>query len=227
MLAHLAMAHNASPPGVDKAGLRRDMLARRRALTPEQSRLAGQAVRERLAAFEPLRAAREVLVYLAFGGEVETRDVVADLLERGVRVLAPRCRPGQAGQLDLACLTCLEDLVPGAYGIPEPDPARCPTLGPAAGHAAPGVAPGVAPSVAPIVAPDLALIPAVAFDRRGGRLGFGQGYYDRLLAGPGFRDTLLVGLAHPFQLLDLLPQDSWDRPVHAVVTPQELIWTSR
>uniref|UniRef100_A0A7C4EM61 5-formyltetrahydrofolate cyclo-ligase n=1 Tax=Fundidesulfovibrio putealis TaxID=270496 RepID=A0A7C4EM61_9BACT len=209
------MAHNASPPGVDKAGLRRDMLARRRALTPEQSRLAGQAVRERLAAFEPLRAAREVLVYLAFGGEVETRDLVADLLERGVRVLAPRCRPGQAGQLDLACLTCLEELVPGAYGIPEPDPERCPALGPEAADAAPGAA------------PDVALIPAVAFDRRGARLGFGQGYYDRLLAGPGFRDTLLVGLAHPFQLVDFLPQDPWDRPVHAVVTPQELLWTSR
>lgn len=227
MIPSKSMPLNASPQGLGKAELRRAVLARRAALPPGEVREASLRACALVQSLEPWRQADEVLVYFAFRGELDPAPLLQGLWRRGVRVLAPRCRPGQAGQLDLACLTCLEDLVPGAYGIPEPDPARCPTLGPAAGHAAPGVAPGVAPSVAPIVAPDLALIPAVAFDRRGGRLGFGQGYYDRLLAGPGFRDTLLVGLAHPFQLLDLLPQDSWDRPVHAVVTPQELIWTSR
>ncbi len=208
MLARFAMPDNANArkplQAVDKPALRKAMLARRKALAPEAVLRAGRSANALLDTLPRWREAREVLVYLDFGGEVATGPVIEALLARGVRVLAPRCRPGEAGVLDVACLTCLSELSPGAYGILEPDPARCPAL--------------------ECVRPDAALIPAVAFDLRGGRLGFGQGYYDRLLASPGFEHTFLAGLAHAFQVVEALPLDPWDRPVHAVVTEKEILW---
>ena len=197
------MPHNALIPVTDKAALRKAMLARRSALAPGDVREASLRAARLVESLDAWRTASEAMVYLAFGGEIETIALLEGLWRRGVRVLAPRCSPGQAGLLDVACLTCMSQLAPGAYGILEPLPDQCPPLGD--------------------FKPDAALIPAVAFDRRGGRLGFGQGYYDRLLAGPGFEKTFLVGLAHTFQVVDDLPVDPWDRPVHAVVTDEEII----
>lgn len=194
------MALNANHSGPDKAALRRAVLARRASLPPQdvaRASLRACALVERL---ESWQAAREALVYFAFRGEIDPGPLLQGLWRRGVRVLAPRCRPGEAGALELACVTCLDEMAPGAYGILEPDPSRCPAVGG--------------------FRPDVALVPAVAFDARGFRLGFGQGYYDRLLAGPGFARTFLIGMAHPFQLVDELPTDPWDQPVHAVVTEE-------
>ena len=200
-------ATNASAP--DKVAIRRSVLARRAQVSTDEARLAGLAVAKRLSGFAQWRDVSEVLIYCAIRGEVETRPLIEDLWEknireRPIRVLAPRCRPG--GKLDLACVTCLSDLSPGTLGIPEPHPDRCQS-----------------PEA---FAPDVALIPAVAFDRSGNRLGFGQGYYDRLLASPAFANTLLIGVAHDFQIVDALPSEPWDRPVHVVATPSEVIWTS-
>lgn len=197
------MPHNAPINSLDKSALRKAMLAQRSALAPADVRAASLRAAALAETLDGWRQAREVLVYLAFGGEIETTALLEGLFQRGVRVLAPRCRPGQAGLLDVACLTCLSQLSPGAYGIPEPHPELCPALDD--------------------FSPGAALIPAVAFDRRGGRLGFGQGYYDRLLAGPGFEKTFLIGLAHGFQVVEALPVDPWDRPVHVVVTDEEII----
>jgi 5-formyltetrahydrofolate cyclo-ligase len=197
------MSHNANRTGLDKAALRKAVLARRAGLVPEEVRRASLGAAALVESLEPWRLAREVLVYLAFKGEVDTASLLEGLWKRGARVLAPRCRSSRAGVLDVACVTCISELAPGAFGILEPHPQRCPALD--------------------SFAPDAALIPAVAFDRRGGRLGFGQGYYDRLLAGPQFAHTYLIGLAHCFQVLDTLPLDPWDRPVDAVVTDKEII----
>jgi len=204
MIAEIAMSHNADGRDRDKAALRRSILAGRARVGADEARLAGLAVAGRVFALAQWRAAREALVYFAFRGEVDILPLVVDLWRRGVRVLAPRCRPNDAGRLDVALVACLEDTAPGTWGILEPRPDRCPPLN--------------------RFAPDVALIPAVAFDRKGSRLGFGQGYYDRLLAGPAFAGTLCIGVAHDFQVVDDLPNDPWDRPVDAVVTPSEMIW---
>lgn len=205
MIASITMPHNANASRAAKAALRKPVLARRAALDPAGVLEASRRAAVLVESLEPWRSAREAMVYFAFKGEMDAGPLLEGLWRRGARVLAPRCRPGQAGVLDVACVTCLDELAPGAYGILEPHPERCPPLAE--------------------YAPDAALIPAVAFDRKGGRLGFGQGYYDRLLAGPGFARTYLIGLAHPFQVLDEVPMDQWDRPVHAVVTAEEIIFT--
>jgi 5-formyltetrahydrofolate cyclo-ligase len=201
------MSRNAAAIAAHKSSLRKDILARRARLDSEAVRLESRRVAARVEGLEPFAAAHEALVYLGFRGEIDPTPLIESLWRRGARVLAPRCRPGEDGLLDLACITCMEDLAPGRYGILEPHPETCPAIA--------------------SFRPSVALIPAVAFDRKGGRLGFGQGYYDRLLAGEAFRETFLIGLAHDFQVVEDIPMDAWDRPVHAVVTAEEIILTER
>ena len=107
--------------------------------------------------------------------------------------------------MGLAFCRSWADLRPGPYGIPEPAPDLCPWAflpGEAAGR----------------FWPDLFLLPGVAFDLRGGRLGQGGGYYDRFLAGADLARSFLVGLAFSFQLKPRVPVDLWDIRVQALCT---------
>lgn len=188
---------------MSKADLRRDMLARRSALPADSASRVSEAIQSAIAGLPVFGQAREVLLYMAMRNEVRTDRLLDALLRRGIRVLLPRCEPEARGAMHLACLTCREELRPGMYGIPEPDPALC--------------------AKAEEFAPELAVIPGLAFDRRGRRLGYGGGYYDRLLALPALARTVLVAPAYSFQVMDTLPADPWDRPVHCLVTEHEII----
>ena len=194
-----------SKPDPAKAGLRREMQARRASLTTEEAALASQAVAERVTTLPAYRAAREVAAYLPVKNEVDAALVASQALADGKRLLLPRCRTGAPGLLDFGCVTCLSDVVPGRYGILEPreDACRPPES----------------------FAPDLILVPGLAFDAQGRRLGFGGGYYDRLLILPQIARAFSVGLAFAFQLVAALPADPWDRPVNAVVTDRQTIVT--
>lgn len=183
---------------IEKAMLRRAMLERRRALSPAAVVAASAAVTRQVLALPRWAGAREVLAYLPIKGELDTRAIAETVLASGKRLLLPRCRDGAPGELDLGCVGCLDEAIPGHYGIPEPPAGVCRT-----------------PEA---FAPDLILVPGLAFDRQGGRLGFGGGYYDRLLALPMAADAHVVGLGYAFQLLDRLPVQAWDRPVDTVIT---------
>lgn len=184
--------------GNEKPGLRRAMLQRRQDLPPDATAEASAAVTRRVLALPHWTQAREILAYLPIKGELDTRALAERALAEGRRLVLPRCRDGAPGELDLGCVGCLDEAVPGHYGIPEPPAGQC-----------------LAPEA---FAPDLILVPGLAFDRRGGRLGFGGGYYDRLLARPMAAGAHVVGLCYDFQLLDRLPVQDWDRPVDTVIT---------
>lgn len=193
---------------VDKKELRRRLLELRDALDPQQRRdLSSKAV-DLLRSLDGWRRAQTFLLYAPFRNEVDVSPLLEELFERGAKVLLPRCRPGRLGEMDLACPVCPEDLVPGAYGILEPNPETCPALS--------------EPGRELIV--DLAVVPGVGFDRQGYRIGFGQGYYDRLLGSQGMAGCLSVGVGYHLQLLDNLPRDPWDVPLRAVVTDKETAW---
>lgn len=181
------------------------MLAKRAALTVEAVALASQAAAARLLALPAYRTAREVAAYLPVKNEVDAAIIAGQALADGKRLLLPRCRDDAPGLLDFGCVTCLSDVVPGRFGILEPREAACRPPG--------------------AFAPDLILVPGLAFDGLGRRLGFGGGYYDRLLALPVMARAFSVGLAFDFQLVAALPADPWDRPVNAVVTDRQTILT--
>jgi len=176
----------------------------RKGLTPDEITSRSQAVCQRIRELGAWIEAREVLAYMAKGGEVDVTPLLAELWERGARVLLPRCRPAERGVMDLACPTGIHEVAPGAYGIPEPLPDACPAVD--------------------SCAPDLVIVPGVAFDRTGNRLGMGGGYYDRMLASGELGKPLLVAPAFSFQLVSSVPSDSWDRPVDVIVTEEETLW---
>ncbi|MEF3698439.1 5-formyltetrahydrofolate cyclo-ligase [Desulfolutivibrio sp.] len=189
-----------------KKALRARLLAQRNELPPETVRRDSIAATRRF--LDDVRVARAgcMLLYLPLKNELDTRDIFTELASRGVTVLLPRCRDGEAGELDLFRVTCLDEVRPGRFGILEPDPGLCRPAGE--------------------TPPDVATVPGMAFDHRGFRLGFGGGYYDRLFTRPVMARTLRIGLAYDFQVVDRLPAEAWDQPMHAVCTPKEMTWIS-
>lgn len=178
-----------------KRALRREARERRRAIPVEARLAAGRAVGDRLLALPELRAAPRVALYAATAEELPTRSVFEALGAHGCRRLLPRIR-GDA--LEFAIVEAWSELRPGRFGV----------LAPTADRPAERPGPG-----------DVVLLPGLAFDRSGRRLGRGGGYYDRTfpVAGP-----FLVGLAFHVQLVDCVPCDSRDRRVDAIVTEREL-----
>ena len=180
-----------------KRALRQAILARRDALDTGWRRGASPVIFERLAALPPVRAARRLLAYHSFGSEPETPLFLERVLAGGGRLLLPRIVRATR-TLALHEVRDLDaDLIPGPWGIREPDPVRCPGIDPAE--------------------VDLILVPGVAFDHGGGRLGYGGGYYDRLLAAAR-RETPLVAAAFEAQVVDHVPAGPRDRSVDVLVT---------
>ncbi|UCE85559.1 MAG: 5-formyltetrahydrofolate cyclo-ligase [Deltaproteobacteria bacterium] len=181
-----------------KRALRREFIALRRAVDVESARRAALRVSERVVATPEFRTAPRVALYAACGGELDTRPIF-DAAAGKLR-LFPRARSGSA-----LCFVPVEtwtELVPGELGVLEPPP----------GSTAVALDPR-----------DLVLVPGVAFDRAGHRLGRGGGYYDRTFVPAGAGQPALFGLAFDFQLVDALPSGPHDRGVDAVVTEAALV----
>ena len=184
-------------PG-EKAALRRALLARRRETAQENAALDGRILEALLAS--PLwREADTVFCYVSVGWELSTREILRAALDAGKRLAVPRCLPG--GVMRAHEVRDLSRLRPGALRIPEPG------------------------EDAPVIPPEelrLALVPALAFDRAGYRIGMGGGYYDRCLP------TLCcprVGLCYASFLLPALPREACDVPVDLILTEEgEYTW---
>ena len=185
-----------------KAEMRRALSAARQSLSPaerqERSRRAVALCRG-LAGFA---SAEVICSYVSFREEVETSGFIAALLREGRRVAVPLHQPGAAQPLLFAEIRSLAELVPDPFGILQP--------------------PREAARLVPTAAIPLFLVPGLAFDPAGRRLGYGLGCYDRAFAdaAPG---ALKVGLAFELQLLACVPADPHDVPMDAVVTEDRVI----
>ena len=202
----MPQAPDAAPPMI-KRHLRAAMNARRVAQPPAQARAAAEAAQRALMAQPCWTEARQIALYVAFKGEMDTGLLLRHAWEQGQQVLLPRCRPRTQGIMDLVLCSGPGDLHPGHFGILEPR-ADLPALA------------WDDPSLAPAVM----VVPGVAFDRTGRRLGFGGGYYDRALARPALAQTARVGLAYSWQVVDGLPAEDWDCPVQCLCTEEGCTW---
>ena len=155
-----------------------------------------------LAAQRGARGCRRVALYAATGGELETEPLWRVVRARGLPVLWPRLG---AGGLEFARCDDAAALEPGVLGVRAPG----------AGCEASALGPG-----------DLVVVPALALDRAGRRLGRGGGHYDRALAAPGARASVRVGVGYALQLVDAVPVGEGDERVDLVVTERELLRTS-
>jgi len=191
-----------------KSALRTELRTRRLALAPgPEGELRSRLMQERLLASPLWRDCRRVAAYMAVKGEAGTSLLLDEARRTGRALFLPRCRrqgeEGWPGGMDFLLCEAGTPLILSRFGIPEPPP-DAPALSPAE-----------------LAAPDtLLIVPALAFDREGFRLGYGGGYYDRVLARAACPS---VGLAFHSLLLPQLPRDPWDQAVHAVCTEEILL----
>jgi 5-formyltetrahydrofolate cyclo-ligase len=180
-----------------KAALRTRMKAVRAAIGPDQRGQAAARATERLFEVAGFSAARTVLLFSSFGSEIPTVAIAKRLLDDDRKVLFPFL---DGGQLGAAWVRDAESLATTTYGPLEPS-----------GRVA--VDPGEI---------DVAVVPGLAFDRLGNRVGFGGGHYDRYLRRLP-QPAIRIGLAFHVQLMDAVPHGPRDQPVDMVVTDQETI----
>lgn len=133
--------------------------------------------------------AQSVFCYVSAGTEVDTKDVLLDALVSGKKVAVPYCTD-TPGVMEFYYITSMSDLLPGKYGIPAPDPRTCTYARPEANT--------------------LLIVPGLAFDRSGYRLGYGQGYYDRYLK--NFHGKS-IGLCYNECIADEIAHDNYDQCV--------------
>jgi 5-formyltetrahydrofolate cyclo-ligase len=186
----------------DREVLRRRMRAYRRTLSARERAEAAEAVASHLLELPGLDAADAVAGYFAVDGELPLSAVATRLITLGKRYYLPVLEPGE--RLSFRRFETATPLVPNRFGIPEPSSGE---------------------SLAP-ESLDLVLLPLVAFDARGNRLGSGAGYYDRTFAFRRHAEVerpLLVGVGYAFQQRPLLPAADWDIPLDFVLTDRGLI----
>lgn len=199
-----------------KASLRAEMRARRDALSPAARQRHAAAAAAHLLASSIWQKAATVSLYAAVRSEADTALLLRAAWESGKAVFLPYCSRRAAGEMRLVLCSGPEALCSGPYGIPEP--AVSPDFSRSEGARKTGCSSSAAP--------ELIIVPGLAFDRSGGRLGLGGGYYDRLLARSEFAASLRMGFAYAAQLADdTLPMDPWDVPMHAVCTEQGILRT--
>lgn len=192
----------------DKSAIRKEILARRKALEPDVLQANAEAASTHILALPQWQTASQVLLYMPIANEIDTKILLENAWATGKDVLLPRCDAKQKGIMHVALCRSTDDLSVGAYGILEPNPERCPALEPS--H----------------LRCQMAIIPAVAFDVNGNRLGYGGGYYDRFLAHESMASTCLIGFAHQVQMVASLPAEPWDRTMHGVCTELGIHWHS-
>lgn len=187
----------------DKTEQRREALAHRDAMEPTRRAASSRLIAARVTALPELRQARVICCFVSFRTEVDTRPVIDWALDRGLEVVTPRI----VGPRTMEAASCPhpdEDLVPGRWDIREPRP-------------------GLPPCRPETI--DAMLVPGAAFDGRGGRIGYGGGFYDTFMAllRPG---VPRIGLAFEAQMLPLIATEPHDLPVDLVVTEQRVIRTA-
>ncbi len=178
----------------EKRLLRLELRCAERALPPDYRASADRAIAAHVLGMTAYRAAERVFCFVGTGLEIDTLTILEDVLRRGKILCVPLCT-GE-GRMEARVVRSLEQLKPGAYGIPEP-PVNSPAL--------------------PREALDFSMIPCLGCDLTGGRLGRGGGYYDRFFAGGTQRAAVLCRqrLTRP-----AIPREPHDLVFPAVVTEE-------
>jgi 5-formyltetrahydrofolate cyclo-ligase len=184
----------------DKGDIRKRILRARDAMTREEIASGSRAIVKRLTGVDQIQGASTLMVYLGFGSEALIDDLILWGWGEGKQIAVPLCRP--ANRELIACrIDGFDELECGHYGIREPKA-------------------GLIRAV-PQGEIDAVVIPAVAFDRQGHRLGYGGGYYDRFL--PDAPRAMRIGVAFARQIVAEIPADLHDVTMDRIVTEREMI----
>lgn len=190
------------PDKTSKELLRIKLLKKRDSIPPEVRRAKNRMVHERLLCLGEYRNASSILFFASFRTEVDTAALIQEALVSGKKVILPKVDLGQR-RLLLYDVRSVDELQPGYLGIPEPSVITEERL-------------------RDIDSVDVVIIPGAGFDPAGNRIGYGGGYYDRLLAGLT-KDIPLIAPAFEEQIVDTVPSEPYDIRVGIIVTDRRVI----
>ena len=183
---------------LSKNELRSKMKRRIRELTPQAYHDLNHSLNANLLKLKLLDEANYIMIYYSVRNEVNTAPIINYLLEAGKTVALPVCTPER--DLNAAVINDLSQLQPAPFGLMEPGPGS------------------------PLIADEelqLIVIPGVAFDEKGYRLGHGAGYYDRFLSKTP--NAFKLGLAYDFQIVPDLPTENHDQRMNGLLTPSRYL----
>ena len=187
-----------------KRKIRKRILDMRNNKSKEDLEERSREIGKRLFRTPEFKHAKTVMFYVSTGSEVVTESLIRDAIKIGKSVSVPVVQTKDHSLQVCELHDCDKDLVPGAYGILEPKmDCRRPV---------------------PADTIDLVIVPGIAFDLKGIRIGYGKGFYDKLL--PSMPEARILGLAYDFQLLPELPQEDHDVRVDKIITESGVIDTS-
>lgn len=179
-----------------KEGLRREVLGRRSSISAEEIREKSDRILEQLISMEEFQEAEEIFTFVSFGTEVNTHSLIHLSIELGKRVFVPRVM--EKGRIEFFQFESFEKLVPSKFGILEP---MNDLIGEIAGKRN-----------------QLMVMPGVAFDRDGHRLGYGGGFYDRYLSRNSHCQIPKFALCYDLQLVASVPVEEFDQVVDRIIT---------
>ena len=183
-----------------KNSLREQFLKKRKELTKSKLITNSRQIKQLLFSTTWYRSASKILFYVSFNNEVSTHEMIKDALLNGKTVLVPKCDT-EKNTLCISHLIHWADLEKGAYSILEP---RQDCL-----------------RVVPVSSVDLIIVPGVVFDTKGNRIGYGKGFYDRLLQEA--KNAYSIGLAFESQIIESIPSEEHDEKVDIIITEDRII----
>ena len=184
----------------DKAEIRKELLRRRDRIPLKVRKAKNRIIRESLLSLEEFRNAGIIFLFASFRTEVDTTELIKILLSMGKHVVLPKVNTYRHDLL-LFEVRDFADLTPGYMGIPEPSTgARQMSINDV----------------------DIVIIPGAGYDAAGNRIGYGGGYYDRLLSGME-KNVPIVAPAYEEQIIDSIPSEPHDIKVQMIVTDRRVI----
>jgi 5-formyltetrahydrofolate cyclo-ligase len=187
---------------LDKSSLRKELLKKRDIIPPEVRKVKDGLICERLSSLDAVKKASVIFLFASFRTETDTFAMIGDFLSSGKRVVLPKVDKDNR-QLLLYELKNTDELAPGYMGIPEPTMLSEDRL-------------------VDVNNVDAIIIPGAGFDEKGNRIGYGGGYYDRLLETLE-KDVEVIAPAYEEQVVDSIPAEAHDKRVKMIVTDRRVI----
>lgn len=174
----------------------------RDSLKPEEINSKSRIIQDKLWELITEQKFEKIMFYIAFGSEVRTQECIFKCINSGIKVIVPVCSMDKQKLITPSRLLDPDlELAKSKFGVPEPKPGFIRPFPPEKF--------------------DLVIVPGIAYDKKGYRIGYGAGYYDRFLK--RCPQALFLGLAYELQIVESAFPESWDVPVHQVITENRML----
>ena len=197
---------------MDKDFLRKDVLQKRDALSVYKIEMKSREIFEELITTPEYTEASNILTYASVRSEVKTDEIILDALALGKRVFCPKVTDKNNGIMKFVRIYEPENLIPGYFGIREPEITGDSEIFDPDFYSNET---NICQSDGEIAGKTLIIVPGVAFDKNGNRIGYKGGYYDRFLSKVSYADT--VALCYKIQIVDEINSSEYDIPVKSVI----------